>query len=265
VLSKQEVYSRLADHFVGLRLDWEQGNHYKDRFKFILGTGDQMLLTPAGDPIRHDTPTKDGRPAVVYGRHGCDTTGEVLARIMARYPATNQQLKLEWFLWAQKPTRRPGGQYPASHTSIAAYARLPFVVINGPIPDALNDTGFLRWHVRQFIWVRGRTNGPSELIVSRVKDGLKPRLSPELAKLNPAELTWKELGEQLDRAWLDYMKDRPLTAKGYLDNPHGKWMRGVATQMIDEEATMRERAANGTLLAPGRKTGERAPYLKSKL
>jgi hypothetical protein len=261
VLSKPEVYSRLANHFVGLRFDWEQGNHYKDRFKFILGTGDQMLLTPGGDAIRHDEPTKDGRPNMVYGRHGLDTTAKVLDAVMAKHPVKSEQLKFEWFLWSQKPTRRPGGMYPASHTSIAGYARLPFVLVNGPIPTALNDANFLRWHVRQFIWVRGRTNGASELVVRRVKDGLKAGLSAELATLNPESLTWKELGQGLDSAWFDYMKNRPLTAKGYLDNPYGKWMRSVASQMIDEEATIRKRALDGTLLAPGRMAGEAAPYL----
>jgi hypothetical protein len=35
------------------------------------------------------------------------------------------------------------------------------VLVEGPVPDALADAGFLRWHVRQFIWVRGQTNGES--------------------------------------------------------------------------------------------------------
>ena len=52
MLSQQAVYSRLADHFIGLRLDWEQGNHYREKFGFILGTGDQLLLTPEGELIR---------------------------------------------------------------------------------------------------------------------------------------------------------------------------------------------------------------------
>jgi hypothetical protein len=220
-----------------------------------------MLLTPEGKAIPHEQPTREGRRNVVYGRHGCDTTAAVLDGVIASHPVASGQLKLDWFLWPQKPARRPGGIYPVPHTAIAGYARLPFVLVNGPTPAALEDADFLRWHVRQFIWLRGRTNGASELIVRRVADGLKPGLSTELATLKPGELTWQEIGAALDRAWLDYMKDRPLTARGYLDNPHGKWMRSVGPQMIDEEENIRRRAAAGTLPAPGRKSGQAAPYL----
>lgn len=264
MLSKPEVYSRLAEHFIGLRFDWEQGNHYKEKFGFIPGTGDQLLLTPAGELIRHGDPDEKGQSSVVYGRHGCDTTGEVIESVIKKYPARKHDLKLEWFLWPQIPSRRVGGQYPVPHTAIAGYARLPFVLVMGPVPAALTDADFLRWHVRQFIWVRGETNGQSRLLVRRVNDGLKPGLSVELAQIDPAKLSWKELGQALDAAWLSYMKDRPLTARGYLDNPHGKWMSSVASQMISEEQALRERAAAGTLLAPGRKCGELPPYLKTK-
>jgi hypothetical protein len=128
------------------------------------------------------------------------------------------------------------------------------------LPAALEDDAFLRWHVRQFIWVRGQTNGESRLLVRRVKDGLKAGLSTELAALRPAAMSWQQLGESLDRAWIAYMKDRPLTARGYLENEHGKWMRGQATQMITEDNQLRARAAAGTLLAPGRKPGQPAPH-----
>jgi len=57
------------------------------------------------------------------------------------------------------------------------------------------------------------------------------------------------------------MKDRPLTARGYLENQHGKWMRSVGPQMIEEEEALRKRAAAGTLVAPGRRLSEAAPYL----
>jgi hypothetical protein len=261
VLSKQDVYSRLARRFVGLRFDWEQGNHYKDKFGFILGTGDQLLLTPAGELIRHDDLNKEGKPTVLYGRHGRDTTAKVLDDISADFAVKSQELKLEWFLWPKIPTKRPGGFYPVDFKSIAGYARLPYVLVHGPIPSALQDSDFLRWHVRQFIWVRGRAEGESELQIRRVADGLKTGLSTELANLNPAKMIWKELGESLDSAWLTYMTHRPLTARGYLDNPHGKWMRGVGAQMVEEEETIRKRAAAGTLLAPGRGAGEAAPYL----
>ena len=260
MLSQPGVYSRLAERFIGLRFDWEQGNHYKDKFGFTLGTGDQMFLTPTGEPIPHDGARREGRPNVVYGRHGRDTTPELLDQLSARNPPKGDVLRLEWFLWPQKPTHRPGGTYPVPHTAIAGYARLPYVIVDGQISEALQDSRFLRWHVREFIWVRGRTNGPSELSVRRVKDGLTPGLSTELATVRPTELTWTQLGQVLDRAWLDYMKHRPNTARGYLDNQHGAWMRPVARQMLGEEDTLGRQASAGDLLPPGRRPREAAPY-----
>lgn len=85
-----------------------------------------------------------------------------------------------------------------------------------------------------------------------MKDGLKAGLPTELAVLEPWKLSAEDLGEKLDEAWLIYMRDRPYTAKGYLDNPHGGWMRGVAEQMLDEEAEIRRQATEGTLPPPGR-------------
>jgi len=124
----------------------------------------------------------------------------------------------------------------------------------------LESSEFLRWHVRQFIWVRGNTDGGSRITIERVKDGLPPGNSTELAAMEPGKLSIGALGKELDKAWLTYMKDRPLAARGYLENPHGGWMRSVKEQMLSEESEIRVRAAAGTLLPPGRKLGERLPY-----
>lgn len=253
MLSQPEVYRRLAKNFIGLRFDWEQGNHYKDKFGFILGTGDQLLLDPKGNLIPHD---KKGK---VYGRHGCDTTPTILDGIAEKYQPKSDELRMEWFWWTSKASKRSGGSYPPSHTSIAGFARLPVALVEGPLPVALNDSKFLRWHVRQFIWVRGRTNAPSRITIQRVKDGLKPGLETELTVLKPGAP--ETLGKALDQAWLTYMKDRPLNARGYLENPHGGWMRSVKDQMLSEESEIRRCATAGTLLPPGRKPGEAAPYL----
>jgi hypothetical protein len=264
VLSKQPIYSRLAHGFVGVRFDWEQGNHYKDRIGFILGTGDQLLLTPGGDVIPPPNPAKDGKPARVYGRNGCDTTPAVLDGVMQHFPAAADPrvLKIEWFFWPRFPSKaRPGGSYPVPYESAAGYARLPLAVVDGPIPDALRNSDFLRWHVRQFIWVRGKSDGPSRVTIRRVKDGLKAGLPTELATLNPKAMDLKALGESLDAGWLTYMKDRPLVARGYLENEHGGWMSGMADQMSSEEQVIRTRAREGTLLPPGRKAGENPPYV----
>ena len=255
MLSNPEVYERLAKNFVGLRFDWEQGNHYKDNFGFILGTGDQLLLDPGGKLIPPCNNTS------VYGRHGCDTTAAVLDEVAVAYPPKSNELRIDWFWWNTKPAKRQGGSYPVSPTAIAAFARLPIAKVEGALPPALTNSEFLRWHVRQFIWVRGGTNGASRITVERVKDGLLPGKPIQLAVLDPSSLSLKSMGNALDQAWLTYMKDRPLAARGYLENPHGAWMRSVKDQMITEESQIRTRAAAGTLLAPGRKPGEKAPYL----
>ena len=255
MLSNPAVYSRLRDNFVAVRLDWEQGNHYKNKFGFVLGTGDQMLLTPAGDPIPHDGPTKDKRDQTVYGRHGRDITGRLLDSIVAQHPPRRPgpPLKIDWFFWPRKiSAARPGGTYPVPFEAAAGYARLPLAIVEGPLPDALRDDAFLRRHVRQFIWVRGREDAPGRIVVRRVKDGLKPGLPEQLASLDAAEMSTEQTGAALDAAWLAYMRDRPVVARGYLDNPHGAWMRAVKDQMLDEERLIRERAAAGTLLPPGR-------------
>lgn len=261
MLSKPEVYRRLADNFVGLRFDWEQGNHYKDRFGFILGTGDQLILDPEGNLVPPG-PKNDGKPSRVYGRHGCDTTPEVLDAVSAKHPSKPLALRIDWFLWPSIAARRPGGRYPAPHQMIATYARLPLAFIDGPIPEALRDSDFLRWHVRQFIWVRGKSEGSSRISIRRVKDGLKEGQSTDLADLDPSSMSLEQLGGALDGAWGAYMKDRPYTARGYVENPHGGWMRGVKDQMIAEDEAVRRNAAAGTLVAPGRKAGEKAPYAK---
>jgi len=239
---------------VGLRFDWEQGNHYKEKFGSILGTGDQLLLDPTGNVI----PPYKGR---VYGRHGCDTTAAALDEVIAKHPGKSDELQIDWFWWNTKRSKREGGSFPPSPNAIATFARLPMAKVDGAVPAALENSQFLRWHVRQFIWVRGDTNGPSRITIERMKDGLPAGLPTELAVLEPGKLSLEALGKELDKVWITYMKDRPLAARGYLENPHGGWMRSVRDQMLSEESQIRGRAAAGTLLAPGRRAGERAPYL----
>jgi hypothetical protein len=255
VLSRQDVFPVLADGFVCLRLDWEQGNHFKERFGFILGTGDQLILNPQGKVIPTGETGSDGQTNIIYGRHGRDTTGEVLQEIAARHPgsAKTSALDMDWFFWPRHESRRSGGFYPASPDAMASFARLPQAVVSGPLPEALRDPEFLRRHVRQFIWVRASAEGPSRLEVKRVRDGLPDGLPNRLADLRPGDLSPEALGHALDAAWLEYMKDRPLVARGYLDNPHGKWMRSLREQMIYEDEEVRRRAREGTLRPPGRR------------
>lgn len=249
MLSNDKIWPGLATHFVAVRLDWEQGNHYRDKFGFVLGTGDQLFLDSKGELI---PPAGDRR---VYGRHGENITPGVIARVRkaAASEASVRTLKLEWFFWPRKNSaKRQGGFYPPPVPAIAQFARLPIAEVSGPLPDAFADSEFLRRHVRQFIWKRGMEEGESVVRLSRIRDGLPEGLPTELAELRGGELEPAALGKALDRAWLTYMKDRPRTAQGYLENEHGGWMRGMGPQMLEEDARVRESARAGTLLPPGR-------------
>jgi hypothetical protein len=266
VLSQDGVFSRLRDHFIGLRMDWEQGNHFKDRFGFIPGTGDQLLLDPAGTPIRHDDVATAANGfegarkienavkgnGVIFGRHGVDTTPAVLDAAIARHPKRNEALRIEWFLWPEREARRRGGRYPPGINAMAAFARLPIAEVHGEIPAVLRDERFLRDHVRQFIWVRANDDAPPRIVVRRVRDGLPADLPTFLAELPMGAGDTPRLAPALDRAWLEFMKNRPLVARGYLDNEHGGWMRGRRDQMMTEDNETRRRARDGTLRPPGR-------------
>jgi len=262
VLSRQEVYRALSEHYVGLRLDWEQGNHFKDRFGFILGTGDQMILNPDGRVIRPDEVEPGSRPGVLFGRNGLDTTGAVLEKVLTNHgrKGDSTDLRMEWFFWSQQNARRPGGRYPASVDAIAGFARLPVATVQGRLPEALQDPAFLRWHVRQFIWEHREGEGPAQVTIRRVRDGTPEGVELVLGQFEPDAMSKPAFGQALDAAWLTYMKDRPKVARGYLENPFGGWMRGVADIMIREDEEVRRQAQAGTLLAPGRHPGDTVPY-----
>jgi hypothetical protein len=80
---------------------------------------------------------------------------------------------------------------------------------------------------------------------------LEPQ-SKELLSLALAKATPAALSKELDRAWLEYMKERPLTARGYIDNEHGNWLKKVMEKAHEEEVQVREEAKKGTLTSPGR-------------
>jgi hypothetical protein len=235
---------------VAIRIDWEQGKRYKELLGRIPGTGCQTL---------HD---REARP-LSYGldafasRYNRPLTTQVLEEVAAKFPAKpDVPLRMDWFWW---PTAREG-MWPASADDISNYARTPRAVVEGPLPEALGNPDFLRWHVRQFIWTRGSEGGESRITVKRVREGLKPGLSTEIATLPATSLA--ELGKGLDAAWLAYMKDRPRTAKGYSENPAGKMFARVEAHMVGLEDAIEAAAAKGTLLAPGRRAGESPPYLR---
>lgn len=256
MFSSPDVRVRLMNNFVGLRIDWEQGKHYKDKLGRIPGTGCQTLLDLDGNPLK-----EFGGIDAFASRYNRILTPKILDEVVARFPARAKQppLKIDWFLWSLDRK----GMWPASVEDIANYTRTPQAWIEGPMPAALLQDAFLRWHLRQFVWIRGNPKGESRIVVKRVKEGLKPGLSASIAEIPAAALTPAEFGKSLDQAWLIYMKDRPRTARGYSENPAGKMFDGIKGHMIGQEESLAAQAAAGTLLAPGRKPGERAPYLNS--
>lgn len=254
MFSDPEVRRRLMTNFVGLRIDWEQGKRYKDKLGRIPGTGCQTILDREGNPLQ-----EFGGIDAFATRYNRLLTPKILDEVASRFPAKPQQppLRIEWFLW---PVERQG-LWPASVGDISNYTRTPQAWIEGPMPPALLDSGFLRWHVRQFIWIRGSGKGESRIVVKRVKEGLQPGLDPQIAAI-PAAAPLAELGKALDEAWLTYMKNRPRTARGYSENPAGRMFDGIKGHMIGQEEAIAAQAAAGTLLAPGRRRGEKPPYLK---
>ena len=255
MFSNPDVRVRLMKNFVGLRIDWEQGKHYKDKLGRIPGTGCQTMLDLQANPLK-----EFGGIDAFATRYNRLLTPKILDEIAARFPAKAQQppLQIGWFLWS---TERKG-MWPASVDDISNYTRTPQAWIEGPMPAALLNSDFLQWHVRQFIWIRGSEKGESRIVVKRVKEGLKPGLSPEIAAVS-GSASLAEIGKALDQAWLSYMKDRPRTARGYSENPAGRMFDGIKGHMIGQEDALAAQAAAGTLLAPGRGPAERAPYLKN--
>ena len=243
MFSQPEVRARLANNFVAIRIDWEQGKRFKDKLGRIPGTGCQTLHDLDGAPLQ-----EHGGLDAFASRYDRALTTKVLDAVAARFPAKKEQppLRLEWFLW---PTSRQG-MWPASADDISNYARTPQAFIEGPLPAALRDSDFLRRHVRQFIWVRGSEAGESRIRVKRVREGLKPGLPTEIATI-PAGSA-ESLGRALDEAWRTYMKDRPATARGYTENPAGKMFQRIERHMIGAEESIAKAAADGTLVPPGR-------------
>ena len=250
-----EVRSRLEKNFVCLRIDWEQGREYKEKLGRIPGTGNQTMLDLEGHPLK-----EFGGVDAFASRYNRALTAKTLDEIAAKFPAKDPQppLQIEWFLW---PAERKG-MWPASVTDIANYARLPQAWIEGPLPAALGNPDFLRWHVREFIWIRGSPKGESRIVVKRVREGMKAELPSEIASIPAGDVPMAAVGKALDEAWRTYMIDRPRTARGYAENPHGKMFDRIKDDMVGDEDAIAERAKAGTLLPPGRAAGEKPPYAK---
>jgi hypothetical protein len=238
VVSHPEVVKRLRQ-FVCIRLDHDQMQKHKGRLK-VPTQGNQVLLTPRGEYVPGTPPRGKRYPVKEFVA--------LLDKTLADYPPrpeTRDDLKLAWFWWNPRDQGLPG------HFGANAVARLdrkPVLTVSGPVPDWLGRPDFLRRHLREFIWTRGAKDGPARLTVRMLEPERKQLLALDLEKANP-----DALGRQLDRAWLGYMKERPLTARGYIDNEYGHWLKKVMEKAHAEEVRVRAEAQKGTLSPPGRK------------
>jgi hypothetical protein len=237
VVSHPDVVLRLKQ-FVCVRLDHDQMQKHKIRLK-VPTQGNQVLLTPTGDYV----PGTDPRGK----RYPIEEFVTLLDQVLKDYPPnpdTKDDLKLSWFWWNPKDQGLPG-HFDAD--AIARLDRKPVLTVSGSVPDWLERPEFLRRHLRQFIWTRGTPNGPPQLTVRMLEPQHKKLLVVNLAEANPTEL-----GTLLDKVWLAYMRERPMTARGYIDNAHGNWLKPVMEKAHLEELRVREEAEQGTLTPPGR-------------
>jgi hypothetical protein len=237
VVSHPEVVKRLRQ-FVCIRLDHDQMQKHKSRLK-VPTQGNQVLLTPKGEYVPGLEPRGKRYPVEEFVA--------LLDRTLKDYPPTPENrgdLNLSWFWWNPRDQGLPG------HFGADAISRLdrkPILTISGPIPEWLSSSDFLCRHLRQFIWTRGTKDGASRLTVRMLEPERKEFLSLDLEKA-----TAVTLGKELDRAWTDYMKVRPLIARGYIDNQHGNWLKKVMEEAHREEQRVQEEGIKGLLVPPGR-------------
>lgn len=219
-------------------MDWDQMQKHKDRWKPAT-QGNQVLLDPKGNYLAGTKPGGERYALPDLIRH--------LDRALQLHPPKPERkndLRLSWFLWNPKKQGYPGS---FGAESVCKLDRKPLLTLSGSIPDWLQSPVFLRKHLRQFIWTQAAEDGPPRLTVRQLKPEAK-----ELASLDLSALTPEEASRLLDRAWLEYMKVRPFVARGYIDNPHGRWLKQTMEAVHQEELRVREAALKGTLKSPGR-------------
>jgi hypothetical protein len=237
VVSNPEVNRRLRE-FVCIRLDHEQMQRLKVHLK-VPTQGNQVLLNFRGEYIEGTDPR--GK------RYKVDELVTLLDRVLAEHPLTAAQkddLKLAWFYWNVEDQGLP--PYFGAET-ICRLDRKPLLVIDGDVPEWLDQPEYLRRHLRQFIWKRGEADAAPRITIRQ----LEPRRR-DLATIDPADVTPERLSELLDDAWRAYMVERPLTARGYIDNEHGNWLRRVMEGAYEDELRIQDEAQRGVLQPPGR-------------
>jgi hypothetical protein len=232
--------NRRLQQFVCIRLDHEQMQRLRKAERLMTPTqGNQVLLDPQGNYIPGIAPR--GK------RYKIDELIALLDQVLEKHPPkekTGNDLRLAWFL--NNPENQGLPRYFGPQ-SIGRLDRKPVLTLSGPIPEWLDEPEFLRRQVRQFVWTRGLESGPSRLTIQQHEPAPKQLTDIEFASIRP-----EALGAQLDQAWLEYMKARPLVARGYIDNEHGNWLREVMERAHQEELRVKGEAESGTLRPPGR-------------
>ena len=268
----------LAEHFIGVRLDYWQLYEGQDKTKpgrFLrkmgltgLDTADQVIVSPNGKRV-------DG-PRSWKNRHGF--TESELRAIARKYPGnpdTKNLLRLSWFLLDPVPFRVDLGDKepdsralpdhgftsPEGAVAEARKARRPLVRVDGAALQMLEgNQEFLRRHLRQFWWQKGDPKAPARLVVlnshgiaapgakataltGACPPGRVPTVMATVDLKGGPDLA--RISPVLDRCWRDYMAARPSNA----DNLTFAQENVPAFKEVDQ--TIRRLAGQGRLLAPG--------------
>jgi hypothetical protein len=262
-LDAHRIVKPLADHFIGVRLDYyQQRGAWKGEFWKRMGNGfdtaDQAVFAPGREVLQHHRCWKNNK-----GFQAAE-----LLEIAKAHPGDAKEkdaLRLSWFLVdpaAYREDVTDDGAYRrygsnASALEEARKVRRPLVRVDGRALEVLEENqAFLKAHVRQFWWQKGDPNGPSRLVVlhfDEFQDGEGDAVTGRFPKgKTPVVLAVVGIQEgleapipALDEAWRRVMEKRPSNA----DNlTFGK---DQIPKFKAVDAHIRKLAASGELLAPG--------------
>lgn len=264
-LNKHGMVKPLADHFVGVRLDYYPiRGAWEPRAKAQgvapgLDTGAQFILDPQGKILGHGRCWKNHK----------GFSADELREIGAKHPAKDA-LRLSWFLHDPAYFRKDiadDSAYERARTPEGAmyYARKmrrPLARVDGAALEVLEENQeFLKRHLRQFWWLKGDPQAPARVVVFHSNEFVEA--ADELARdfprgKKPAVLAAVDLGKGveidhvsgvLDECWRKYMTARPSNLVQHRDNPSYRKGQEEAFQAVDDR--IKSLAGEGRLLAPG--------------